>query len=142
MDVQPADASWGSILHGAHRFIALGAWWLAVFPCLGIAVTAFSFNVLADITRDVLAPAARELITRDTAAKRHHDTMSRKQANMKAWRLSHSRADRLDLDEVSIPEPATREVLIPDEVSFVDPAAMTVSGGTAWQVERHHRAGD
>ena len=56
LGVQPPDASWGTILHDARRFIALGAWWLAAFPCLGIAITALSFNVLADITRDVLDP--------------------------------------------------------------------------------------
>ncbi|MFY1698365.1 MULTISPECIES: ABC transporter permease [unclassified Solwaraspora] len=59
LGVQPPDASWGTILHDARRFITLGAWWLAAFPCLGIAVTALSFNVLADVARDELDPRSR-----------------------------------------------------------------------------------
>lgn len=62
LGVQPPDASWGTILHDARRFLALGAWWLALFPCLGIAATALSFNVLADVTRDALDPRSRRAV--------------------------------------------------------------------------------
>lgn len=60
LGVQPPDASWGTILHDARRFLALGAWWLALFPCLGVAITALSFNVLGDVTRDELDPRSHQ----------------------------------------------------------------------------------
>lgn len=60
LGVQPPDASWGTILHEARRFLALGAWWLALFPCLGVAVTALSFNVLGDVARDELDPRSQQ----------------------------------------------------------------------------------
>lgn len=60
LGVQPPDASWGTILHDARRFLALGAWWLALFPCLGVAVTALSFNVLGDVVRDELDPRSQQ----------------------------------------------------------------------------------
>lgn len=56
LGVQPPDASWGTILYDARRFLALGAWWLALFPCLGVAVTALSMNMLGDAARDELDP--------------------------------------------------------------------------------------
>ncbi len=58
LGVQPPDASWGTMLAEARRFVIAGAWWLVVFPSLGIALAVLSFNLLGDALRDALDPRA------------------------------------------------------------------------------------
>ena len=58
LGVQPPDASWGTMLADARRFVISGAWWLVVFPSIGIGVAVLSFNLVGDALRDALDPRA------------------------------------------------------------------------------------
>ena len=58
LGVQPRDSSWGNMLADARRFVIAGAWWLVVFPSVGIALAVLSFNLLGDGLRDALDPRA------------------------------------------------------------------------------------
>jgi peptide/nickel transport system permease protein len=50
--VAPPTASWGELLAEAHRtLVHPGAWWLAVFPGLCIALTVLSVNALGEALR-------------------------------------------------------------------------------------------
>jgi peptide/nickel transport system permease protein len=50
--VAPPTASWGELLTEAHRTLHHpGAWWLAVFPGLAIALTVLSVNGLGEAVR-------------------------------------------------------------------------------------------
>lgn len=50
--VAPPTASWGELLTEAHRTLHHpGAWWLAVFPGLAIAMTVLSVNALGEAIR-------------------------------------------------------------------------------------------
>jgi peptide/nickel transport system permease protein len=52
-------ASWGELLTQAHRYLTHpGAWWLAVFPGLCIAVTVLALNELGEALRGLLDPRA------------------------------------------------------------------------------------
>ncbi|WP_261763823.1 ABC transporter permease [Pseudonocardia asaccharolytica] len=53
LGVQPPDASWGSMLGTAFRYVSRSPT-LIVFPGLAIAVTVLAFNVLGDGLRDSL----------------------------------------------------------------------------------------
>lgn len=55
----PPTASWGELLTQAHRYLTHpGAWWLAVFPGLCIAVTVLALNELGEALRRLLDPRA------------------------------------------------------------------------------------
>jgi peptide/nickel transport system permease protein len=58
LGVQPPDSSWGTMLADARRYVIAGAWWLVLFPSLGIAVAVLSFNLVGDALRDALDPRA------------------------------------------------------------------------------------
>ncbi|MBV9578185.1 MAG: ABC transporter permease [Chloroflexi bacterium] len=58
LGVQPPDSSWGNMLADARRFVIGGAWWLVVFPSVGIALAVLSFNLVGDALRDALDPRA------------------------------------------------------------------------------------
>lgn len=58
LGVQPPTSDWGEMLSSGRRFLP-GAWWLAVFPGLMIALTVLSFNLLGDGLRDALDPRTR-----------------------------------------------------------------------------------
>jgi len=58
LGVQPPDSSWGNMLADARRFVIGGAWWLVVFPSMGIALAVLSFNLVGDVLRDALDPRA------------------------------------------------------------------------------------
>jgi peptide/nickel transport system permease protein len=58
LGVQPPDSSWGNMLADARRFLIAGAWWLVVFPSVGIALAVLSFNLVGDALRDALDPRA------------------------------------------------------------------------------------
>ena len=55
---QPPEASWGSMLNAAQRFMTLAPW-LAVFPGLAVFLAVTAFNLLGDGLRDALDPRAR-----------------------------------------------------------------------------------
>lgn len=53
--VAPPTASWGELLTEAHRTLQHpGAWWLAVFPGLAIALTVLTVNALGEALRRAL----------------------------------------------------------------------------------------
>jgi len=55
----PPTASWGELLTQAHRYLTHpGAWWLAIFPGLCIAVTVLALNELGEALRGLLDPRA------------------------------------------------------------------------------------
>ncbi|MCC6335063.1 MAG: ABC transporter permease [Myxococcales bacterium] len=52
LGVAPPTASWGELLTQAHRtLVHPGAWWLAVFPGVCIALTVLSVNALGEAVR-------------------------------------------------------------------------------------------
>jgi peptide/nickel transport system permease protein len=53
--VQPPIASWGNII-AEGRDYATEAWWVMVFPGIGISLAALGLNLLGDGMRDVLDP--------------------------------------------------------------------------------------
>ncbi|RME69753.1 MAG: ABC transporter permease [Nitrospirae bacterium] len=55
LGVQPPQPSWGNILTAGKANIEI-AWWLSVFPGLGILVTVLSYNLLGEGLRDALDP--------------------------------------------------------------------------------------
>ncbi|MDH3215271.1 MAG: ABC transporter permease [Candidatus Krumholzibacteria bacterium] len=55
LGVQPPTPSWGGMLSDAREFIEV-AWWLALFPGLGIFVTVTAYNVLGEGLRDASDP--------------------------------------------------------------------------------------
>jgi peptide/nickel transport system permease protein len=54
---QPPEASWGSMLNTAQRFLTQAPW-MATFPGLAIFVSVLAFNLLGDGLRDALDPKA------------------------------------------------------------------------------------
>ena len=56
--VQPPSTSWGSMLAGAQASLP-GAWWVATFPGLAIALAVFASALLAEGARAELDPQAR-----------------------------------------------------------------------------------
>lgn len=54
----PANPSWGLMLNEAQQFLTR-AWWMAVFPGVGILVTVAALNVFGDHLTDVLNPRLR-----------------------------------------------------------------------------------
>jgi peptide/nickel transport system permease protein len=53
--VQPPTPSWGNIIAEGRDF-ATEAWWIMVFPGIGISLAALGLNLLGDGLRDVLDP--------------------------------------------------------------------------------------
>ncbi|MEQ3625838.1 MAG: ABC transporter permease [Celeribacter sp.] len=51
----PSNPSWGLMLNEAQQFLTR-AWWMAVFPGLGIVITVAALNVFGDHLTDVLNP--------------------------------------------------------------------------------------
>lgn len=51
----PERPSWGHMLNVAQKFLR-SAWWLALFPGLGIFVAVLSFNLIGDGLNDALSP--------------------------------------------------------------------------------------
>lgn len=56
----PNLGSWGVMLQNAQGYLRR-AWWMAVFPGLGITLAVFGFNLLGDGLTDALNPRLREL---------------------------------------------------------------------------------
>lgn len=55
MGIPPHEPSWGNMLMGAQGFLLSGAWWLAVFPGLGLMLTVLSMLFIGDWLQDRLA---------------------------------------------------------------------------------------
>jgi peptide/nickel transport system permease protein len=55
----PSAISWGMMLQDAQRFLRQ-AWWLSVFPGLGIALLALSANLIGEGLNDALNPKLRQ----------------------------------------------------------------------------------
>lgn len=51
----PSNPSWGLMLNEAQQFLSR-AWWMAVFPGLGILATVASLNIFGDHLTDILNP--------------------------------------------------------------------------------------
>ncbi len=58
LGVQPPAPSWGNMLAGARRAMAIAPW-TAVYPGLAIVALVLGFNLLGDGLRDVLDPRLR-----------------------------------------------------------------------------------
>lgn len=48
LGIPPHEPSWGNMLAGAQNHLLSGAWWAAVCPGLGIALTVLAFTFLGD----------------------------------------------------------------------------------------------
>jgi peptide/nickel transport system permease protein len=57
MGAQPPAPEWGAMLSAGRSYIR-HEWWIATFPGLALAITAFGFNLLGDGLRDALDPRA------------------------------------------------------------------------------------
>jgi peptide/nickel transport system permease protein len=55
MGAQPPSPEWGSMLSSGRSYLR-HEWWIATFPGLALALTAFGFNLLGDGLRDALDP--------------------------------------------------------------------------------------
>lgn len=55
----PSVMSWGTMLYQAQRFLAQ-AWWLSVFPGLGIFMVVLGFNLVGDGVNEAQNPRLRE----------------------------------------------------------------------------------
>lgn len=55
LGVPPETATWGGMLAEGRSYV-VGAWWIAVFPGLGIFLTVLGLNLLGDWLRDLLDP--------------------------------------------------------------------------------------
>jgi peptide/nickel transport system permease protein len=55
LGVPPEIPTWGGMLAEGRSYV-VGAWWIAVFPGLGIFITVLGLNLLGDWLRDLLDP--------------------------------------------------------------------------------------
>ena len=62
LGVQAPNASWGTLLADGRSQLTIGAWWIAVFPSVALALSVLSFNLLGDDLRDHLDPRSRSSI--------------------------------------------------------------------------------
>jgi peptide/nickel transport system permease protein len=58
LGTQPPDPSWGAMLQEGRRYME-DAWWMALYPGVGIMLAVLSFNLLGDGLRDILDPRLR-----------------------------------------------------------------------------------
>jgi|SRR5215204_5593830 len=58
LGVPTSVPTWGGMLADGREYVT-DAWWLSVFPGLGIMLAALSFNVLGDGLRDIMDPTQR-----------------------------------------------------------------------------------
>ena len=57
MGAQAPSPEWGAMLSSGRSYLR-HEWWIATFPGIALAVTAFGFNLLGDGLRDALDPRA------------------------------------------------------------------------------------
>ena len=55
----PTAISWGMMLYQAQMSL-MSAWWMAVFPGLGIFLSVISLNLVGDGLNDVLNPRSQD----------------------------------------------------------------------------------
>jgi peptide/nickel transport system permease protein len=55
LGVPPEIPTWGGMLAEGRSYV-VGAWWIAVFPGVGIFITVLGLNLLGDWLRDLLDP--------------------------------------------------------------------------------------
>lgn len=55
----PSTISWGTMLYQAQQFLGR-AWWLSVFPGLGICISVLAINLMGDGLSDVLNPRSQD----------------------------------------------------------------------------------
>jgi len=55
----PSTVSWGTMLNEAQRSLGR-AWWMSVFPGLGIFLSVLSLNIVGDGLSDVLNPRSQD----------------------------------------------------------------------------------
>jgi peptide/nickel transport system permease protein len=60
LSVQPPDTSWGTMIADARDYLQV-AWWLALFPGLGISLTVLAISLLGDWLRDRFDPRLRSV---------------------------------------------------------------------------------
>jgi peptide/nickel transport system permease protein len=56
LGAQIPTPEWGAMITDGQQFILSGAWWIALFPGLGVLVVATAANIIADTLRDVFDP--------------------------------------------------------------------------------------
>jgi len=56
LGAQPPAPEWGAMLSSGYKYLTTGAWWVLLFPGLGIMLTVLAFNLLGDGLRDALDP--------------------------------------------------------------------------------------
>jgi peptide/nickel transport system permease protein len=59
LGVQIPTPSWGNMLQDGQHELLLGAWWLTLFPGLGIFLVVMAFNLMGDGLRDAFDPRLR-----------------------------------------------------------------------------------
>jgi peptide/nickel transport system permease protein len=55
MGAQPPSPEWGAMLSSGREYLR-HEWWIATFPGIALALTAFGFNLLGDGLRDAFDP--------------------------------------------------------------------------------------
>jgi peptide/nickel transport system permease protein len=55
LGIQPPAPSWGSIMSAGRQYVER-AWWLTVFPGIGLFALVVCVNLMGDILRDRLDP--------------------------------------------------------------------------------------
>jgi peptide/nickel transport system permease protein len=60
LGVQIPTPSWGQMLQDGQKDLLSGAWWMTLFPGLGIFLTVLAFNLMGDGLRDALDPRHRK----------------------------------------------------------------------------------
>ncbi len=55
----PSAISWGTMLYQAQQFLDR-AWWMSVFPGLGICISVLALNLVGDGLNDVLNPRSQD----------------------------------------------------------------------------------
>jgi len=62
LGVQPPTAEWGTMLSDSRDYIALGYWWIAVFPGLIISITVLAVNLMGNGLRDAVDPRSGQRV--------------------------------------------------------------------------------
>jgi peptide/nickel transport system permease protein len=56
LGAQIPTPEWGAMITEGQQYILSGAWWLGVFPGLGVLIVVAATSMLADRVRDVFDP--------------------------------------------------------------------------------------
>ena len=63
LGVRPPTAEWGIMVAEGAGFMVSGEWWIALFPGLALMIAVFCFNLLGDGLRDIVDPAAEDVMS-------------------------------------------------------------------------------